>query len=228
MTDLDARRRRIEATLQDFAGQLEDGIRPDFATQGVSLALAWWRGLAVADRPIAQAVWATWLRTGTTEQLRLAARLTAEQSTWPAALAQAVAIAWTRTDAPPQTREELGIVMRKLVLAGQIAWQVGWRPLLQAPGGHAALGAALVGDRTWTLAHLGPLLGDTLSSAMLRLLNATSGLNRAESMATWGDLAREGVGLSDEARARCAAMVDWVRDHGEEPAGDGRLRWQTT
>jgi hypothetical protein len=61
---------------------------------------------------------------------------------------------------------------------------------------------------------------------MLRLLNATAGLNRSESMATWADLARDGVGLSDEARARCAAMVDWVKVHGDEPEGDGRLRWQ--
>ncbi|MEN9798174.1 MAG: hypothetical protein RL653_1870 [Pseudomonadota bacterium] len=217
----DAAERELEWKLSGFAGQLEDGVRPDFETRGVPLALEWLRGVDGDGRARVGAILSRWLPSGTVDEARLAARLAPLAHPSPSA----VASAWERGDLPAETVEELGYLLRGLLQRGEVPWQPGWRGLLARPGGHAALGGALVADREWALAQLGELVGDRLSTAMQRLLAATAGLNRAEAAATWNDFATRGERLPEPARARCSEMVAWVQAHGEEPEGDGQLRW---
>lgn len=211
-----ALRAAVRSRLQAFAVALDDPARPDHAPDGVAEAVAWAGGLGPALRAAAGAELSEGLRSGSPAEVALAARLGAAVPLEP----DAVGRAWERSDLTAPCREELGFRVRDLVRGGALRWSPGWRAGLLAPGGHAALGAALVGDRAWALQVVGAVVGPALSTAMLRLMAATSGLSPAEEAREWAALARDGVGLSDDARARCAAMGPWLEAQAALAGGD--------
>lgn len=221
MTDIDARRRKLQGELDAFAEQLDDGVKPDFETRGVSLAIDWCRALPPADVPLVRAIVSSFLRGGTTEQARLAAEIGEEVQPLPAS----IVAAWLRSDLPARERGVLGHLLRDGVRSGEIRWQAELAAGLQLPGGETGWGAALLGDHVLALGLAAHVLTSDPGVAGMRFGNATFQWNRTELETLVQELSAPEHGVAPPVVELLQAALAWRLNKGDLSTGDGKLRW---
>lgn len=121
----------------------------------------------------------------------------------------------------PATRD-LASLWARVVAAGRIPWQPAFRAELQASHSGPLLGAAMVWDRAWALAHLDTLVGEEPFAVSTFAVAITTGLRKAEAEVWRMDLLRRQ--LTEGGAERYLETLDYYLSRDMLPDGGG-VRW---
>ncbi len=210
----------LEALLRRCAENLPGDYKPDSQT---------WGGAAVAqlmDRirgtPLeadANQIFERFLDSGTQEEVLLA-----ENSLNPALISvEALEAALARTELPAEVQRQVRSGLGRALAAQPAKFQVRHRVLLSQPGGDALVGAAIVGDHSWFLAHVKDVLGADSDAACNRLWFGLQALHGAEAKALRAELDARRAALGD---AYAQALVETIDgEDANTQARGGSVRW---
>lgn len=210
----------VEWFLRRCAEALPGDMKPDSMMWGGDAAAA----LLVAAKGTslhAAAVRAleAMLLAGSVDDARLA-----QSFAWTDVDAQVLARALQRDELPDDVRKGVRLTFGRVVSARpEQAYAPSLRALVGEPGWETLLGAIVVADHAWFVAHAATLLGDTANVAEERMWYAIAALRASEVRALRDELAGLRAALAPAAVDAALAYLDG--ELASSTFADGARRW---
>ena len=212
----------LESLLRRCADNLPGDYKPDSQTWGGAAAtqlLERLRGTPLEAE--ANRIFERFMVEGSADEVRLA-----QNYVNPSLVAvDKIEAAMARTDLPPELQRQLMSALGRALAAQPSRFQARHRALLSRAGSDALVGAVIVADHAWFLAHLADVLGADPNGACNRLWFGLQALNSAEATLLRQELNARRVTLGDR---YTSALVDTI--DGEAAALQGRAggpRWSS-
>jgi hypothetical protein len=210
----------LEALLRQCADNLPGDYKPDSQTWGGAAAtqlLDRIRGTPLEDE--ANRIFERFLASGSADEARLAqnfanpSRVSVDQ----------VERATRRSDLPAEVQRQLLSLLGRALAAQPRKLQPRHRALLAQPGSDALVGAVIVADHPWFLAHVRDVLGADGNEACNRLWFGLQALNAAEAAALRGELDAQRAQLGD---GYVQGLVEAIDGEAATLGGrTGAIRW---
>ncbi len=210
----------LEALLRRCADNLPGDYKPDSHSWGGTAAselLQRLRGTALETE--ANRIFERFLTRGSVDEARLAQNYITPSLVSVDQLEQAT----RRTDLPADVQRGILGALARALAAQPKQFQPRHRALLLRPGSDALVGAIIVADHAWFLAHVTDVLGADADGASNRLWYGLQALNAAEAVRLRAELDSRRGPLED---GYVQALVDTI--DGEAPdlaARPGAVRW---
>jgi hypothetical protein len=210
----------LEALLRRCADNLPGDYKPDAHSWGGSAAselLQRLRGTALERE--ANRIFERFLTSGSEDEARLAENYISPSMVSVAELERATG----RADLPADVQRGILSALARALAAQPTEFEPRQRALLSRPGSDALVGAVIVADHAWFLAHVTDALGADASGASNRLWYGLQALNGAEAGRLRAELDSRRAQLGD---AYVQALVDTIDGEAQDLAGRaGAVRW---
>jgi hypothetical protein len=210
----------LEALLRRCADALPGDYKPDSQTWGGAAAsqlIARIRGTPLeAD---ANRIFDKLLESGSVDEVRLA-----QNYVNPEMIAvDAIERARVRSDLPPDVTRDLTSALGRALAAQPAQFSARHRALLSQPGSDALVGAVIVADHAWFLAHVTDVLGANADEACNRLWFGLQTLRGTEGDALRAELDGRRAALGD---AYVQGLIDTIDGEASSlRSRAGALRW---
>ena len=200
----------LETLLRRCADNLPGDYKPDSHSWGGAAAselLQRLRGTALEGE--ANRIFERFLTSGSAEEARLAQDCVSPSLISVAELERAT----ERTDLPADVQRGILSALARALAAQPKEFQARHRALLSQPGSDALVGAVIVADHTWFLAHVKDVLGAHADGASNRLWYGLQALNKAEAARLRDELEDGRAQLGDD---YVRALVDTIDGEAQD------------
>lgn len=210
----------LETLLRRCADNLPGDYKPDSHSWGGAAAselLQRLRGTALEGE--ANRIFERFLTSGSADEARLAQNYVSPSLISVAELERATG----RTDLPADVQRGISSALARALAAQPKEFQPRHRALLSQPGSEALVGAVIVADHAWFLAHVQDVLGAGADGASNRLWYGLQALNSAEAARLRDELDGRRAQLGD---AYVQALVETIDGEAQDLAArPGTVRW---